>query len=422
LTTKFVLPNRTELIFSCQSVGVLPHLLQIKPTLEGVRMLKTLATLLLVLIAFSAVANDTTISTNFDLRVRQEFLDGVYHFAPDTDRNWLRTRSRFGVTVENGEHQFSARLCNEFRNQLDTDSTFNEDELIIDQLFYKWENKKTTLTIGRQDIIWPGGFLMLEGHPLDGSRSIYHNAVRIQQGGLDIALINNPMYDDFVLLNDQNRRLTDMDEIGFATRFTHKNHQFSLIWKDEDDMSEEVEELSTASIGYRYKTKKFLFEATSQFQDDNTEQFWEFAGHMNYKVKLNKKNRAEFGGFHYSEGYRSPWGKWPMWSELYIYTLIGEGNDGRAHVAEWSNITAPYATLKHKLNKKCTARLTAYQLFTDKPSLQVRGTLTQAELKYKIGKGTTSHLLWECLIPGEFHDGSIDSPIHFVRWQFSHAI
>ena len=99
-------------------------------------MLKTLATLLLVLIAFSAVANDTTISTNFDLRVRQEFLDGVYHFAPDTDRNWLRTRSRFGVTVENGEHQFSARLCNEFRNQLDTDSTFNEDELkkLIDKI------------------------------------------------------------------------------------------------------------------------------------------------------------------------------------------------------------------------------------------------------------------------------------------------
>ena len=384
--------------------------------------MRTLATLLLILIAVSAIADDTSIKTNFDLRIRQEILDGVYHFAPDTDRNWLRTRSRFGVVIKNGEHRISARLCNEFRNNLDTSGAFNEDELILDQLYYKWKNKKTTLTIGRQDIIWPGGFQMLEGHPLDGSRSIYQNAIRLQQGGLDIALINNPMYDDFVLYNDQNRRLTDMDEIGFASRYTHKRHQFSLIWKDEDDMSEVIEELSTASCGYRYKTKTVLLEATAQFQDGNIEQSWEFAGHMNYKIKLNKNNRVEFGGFHYSENYRSTWGKWPMWSELYIYTLIGESDDGRAHVAEWANITAPYITLNHKLNKKCTARLTAYQLLTDKPGLQTRGTLTQAELKFKISKKTSSHLLWERLDPGEFHNGSIDDPIHFVRWQFSHKI
>jgi hypothetical protein len=263
---------------------------------------------------------------------------------------------------------------------------------------------------------------MFEGHPLDGSRSIYHNAIRLQQGGLDIAMISNPMYDDFVLYNDQNLKLTDMDEIGFASRFTHKKHQFSLIWKDEDDMSEAIEELSTASCGYRYKSKTFLMEATAQFQDGNIEQDWEFAGHVNYKVKLNKKTKAEFGGFHYSENYRSPWGKWPMWSELYIFTLIGESSDGTSNVAAWSNITAPYVTMRHKLNKKCSARLTAYQLLTDKPSLQLRGTLTQAELKFKIGKGTTSHLLLERLDPGTFHNGSIDDPIHFIRWQFSHAI
>jgi hypothetical protein len=384
--------------------------------------MRTVATFLLLLLAISAVADDTTINTNFDVRIRQEILDGVFHFAPDTDRNWLRTRSRFGVVIENGEHQFSARLCNEFRNNLDSDGAFNEDELVLDQLYYKWKNKKTELTIGRQDIIWPGGFLMLEGHPLDGSRSIYHNAIRLRQGGLDIAMISNPMYDDFVLYNDQNRQLTDMDEIGFVSRFTHKRHQFSLIWKDEDDMSETISELSTASCGYRYKAKTFLMEATAQFKDGNIEQSWEFAGHVNYKINLNKKSGAEFGGFHYSENYRSPWGKWPMWSELYIYTLIGESNDGTANVAAWSNITAPFVTLKHKLNKKCFARLTAYQLLTDKPNLQLRGTLTQAELTFKIGKGTTSHLLWERLDPGTFHNGSIDDPIHFVRWQFSHAI
>ena len=40
---------------------------------------------------------------------------------------------------------------------------------------------------------------MLEGHPLDGSRSIYHNALRLRTplvgGDLDLALIYNPKRD-----------------------------------------------------------------------------------------------------------------------------------------------------------------------------------------------------------------------------------
>ena len=35
-----------------------------------------------------------------------------------------------------------------------------------------------------------------------------------------------------------------------------------------------------------------------------------------------------------------PWGRWPKWSELYVYTLIGESTPGRVHVAAWENIAA----------------------------------------------------------------------------------
>ena len=41
-----------------------------------------------------------TMSPVFDLRVRQEILDGVFHFAAEPDRNWLRIRTRAGATGE----------------------------------------------------------------------------------------------------------------------------------------------------------------------------------------------------------------------------------------------------------------------------------------------------------------------------------
>ena len=98
-------------------------------------------------------------------------------------------------------------------------------ELILDRGFWSWRFAgEASLSLGRQDIIWPGGFLMLEGHPYDGSRSIYHDALRLraQPGGwrTDLALIHNEKYDPLIIAGDQDRRLTDADESGAALRLT----------------------------------------------------------------------------------------------------------------------------------------------------------------------------------------------------------
>ena len=71
----------------------------------------TLSILMLAALAGGACAgdHDFEIRPEFDLRVRQEVLDGVYHFAPETNRNWLRFRTRAGAAATSPRPSRSAR-------------------------------------------------------------------------------------------------------------------------------------------------------------------------------------------------------------------------------------------------------------------------------------------------------------------------
>ncbi|MBU8869919.1 MAG: hypothetical protein KOO60_03480 [Gemmatimonadales bacterium] len=408
-----------------------------------------LALLIVSGVAEAGPANGWDLSPAFDVRRRQEILDGVYHFAPEQDRNWIRMRTRAGCGLSGHHQKFELRLVNEHRHFLHSDTDFDWDELIIDRLSWSWFSGETTsFTFGRQDIIWPGGFLMLEGHPLDGSRSIYHNAARLQTGGdwgkLDIALVHNPQQDDLVLSGDQEKILTNGDETGAAGRWMRGPWQGSLVWKRMDGKLEFVD-LGTYTMGVRYSGPKWNLsslegEIALQYQDESNstddQDGWAMAAQAFLKQGVGKGLSLEAGGFYYSgssddlRSFRSPWGSWPKWSELYIYTLLGENTPGRVHVAAWENVAAPRLNLRRSLGaamgRPLKARLGAAYLLAPEPDWQARGLLLQAELKFSLGGGFDGHLLWEMLDPGEFHDGSnglapLADNIHFLRWQLIYA-
>jgi len=61
------------------------------------------------------------------------------------------------------------------------DDEFNRDEFVFDNLFIEFKtgnNVKSTTRIGRQDIVQGSRLLILDGTPLDGSRTIYVDAIR----------------------------------------------------------------------------------------------------------------------------------------------------------------------------------------------------------------------------------------------------
>ena len=399
-------------------------------------------------------------SPAFDLRVRQETLDGVYHFDrdQDTDRNWIRARTRAGATLAGQRHAVELRLTNEHRHFLHQDIDFDWDELIIDRLAWSWQVSETgRLTLGRQDIIWPGGFLMLEGHPLDGSRSMYHNAVRYRASSasdeLDLALIRNPRRDDFVLVGDEKRVLTNAEETGLAGRWNHGSWSASLIWKYES-MVDDSSDMKSFTIGSRYATRsssgdglegEFALQhqtwGNSSAMPDGPDwtanrDGWALAGHGIATFDLGDSRTIALGGFYYSgrgehlEAFRAPWGSWPKWSELYIYTLIDEATSDRVHVAAWENIAALRIELRGPLvrilDRQLRARLSAAYLLAPVPEWKERGLLTQAEVTCDLGPCWKSHVLWERLEPGSFHNRAGDlSPltetIHFLRWQLTYA-
>ena len=411
--------------------------------------MKLILFVLLLTSAASGLALAGEITPIFDLRVRQEVLDGVYHFSPDADRNWIRVRTRAGVDASSGEHRFILRLNNEHRHFLDPDRKLDWDEVIIDKVSYRWQKGPTTATFGRQDIIWPGGFLMLEGHPLDGSRSMYHNAIRVQSrrawGDLDFALIHNFKYDDLVLIDDQNRVLSDSDESGLALRLVRQGGHLAFIFKENLDTVFRTYTLDLGLDRQLCPTRRLKAELALQLQDgpkdfwasgdgilvhqDN--QGWALALQAFLNGPLGSLADGEAGFFYYSgrdDGllpFRTPWGRWPKWSDLYIYTLIGESTPGRVHVAAWENIAAPRLVITRSLGDGLSGKLGASYLLAPAPDWQARGLLTQAGVTFSGGSsGFSAHLLWEMLDPGAFHDGRDGLPpltdtIHFLRWQLN---
>ena len=372
----------------------------------------------------------TTVTPHFDLRLRQEVFDGVLHFLPDPDHNQLRFRTRFGLTASGEKHAFKLLLANEFRRYIHPhNANLSWDELIIDQLWWRWADSETKLTVGRQNIIWDDGFIMLEGKPYDGSRSIYHNAVRLQKTigtrNLELALIYNPKRDQVVLLNDQDRYLRDADETAVAFRYESGQHSASYIFKSETDPDGNLPDLTTHTLSGRATRgdKKGLYwmgEIVGQYQawQDGTEE-GVFALQTRAEFNLLPPARGEVGFFHYDNKFRAPWGRWPKWSELYIYTLIGESTPNRVHVAAWENIAAPFVGVSGALSDQVDGKIRAYYLLAPNPQLEARGTLLQARLNYKLDKRVSGHLLWEMLDPGKFHEAvpQLTKTVHFLRWE-----
>jgi hypothetical protein len=154
---------------------------------------------------------------------------------------------------------------------------------------------------------------------------------------------------------------------------------------------------------------------------------------FHYAAALGSDWRGEAGFFHYSgsrgdlRAFRTPWGRWPKWSELYIYTLIGESPPGRVNVAAWENIAAPWGTVSRPVADWARLRISACYLLAPQTGWAARGALTQAELKCDLLPGLDGHLLWEMLVPGGFHDGRaglapLTGTVHFLRWQFTYAL
>ncbi|MBD3333063.1 hypothetical protein GF356_09430, partial [candidate division GN15 bacterium] len=144
---------------------------------------------------------------------------------------FTRHRTQLGATWKPSDvFHFKMQLANEFRYYVQPsyyDFTWNE--IFIDQLSIKLiqpGDLPLTATIGRQNIILGEGFVVMDGSPLDGSRSIYFNALRLdwdlgQKRTLSAFAMYQEETDDFLpVLNEKNQPLLEQTELGLGAYVT----------------------------------------------------------------------------------------------------------------------------------------------------------------------------------------------------------
>ena len=164
----------------------------------------------------------------FDERIRQEYFDNIPIIAdpPGVTRggenNYFRFRTRVWAEADLMDNvTVKARVVNEMRAWQEPDmsatperSTYEwPDEWVFDNLYVdirKLANDQLDLRIGRQELIYGTGKVILEGTPKDGSRTIYFNAAKAtwrfsKDTSLDIFGVYVP---EDMAINDVDRELT----------------------------------------------------------------------------------------------------------------------------------------------------------------------------------------------------------------------
>ncbi len=326
---------------------------------------------------------------------------GENHFFRFRTRLWGELDPMQNVTLR-------VRAVNEFRawDKPDASPALQRsnydfpDEIVFDALSLQVKNlldDRLDVTIGRQDMIYGTGKLILEGTPKDGSRTIYFNAIKATYRAspetmVDVFGIHNPSIDQLAI-NSADRDLTgftsandDMTEKGAGIYIKNKSCrdmplEAYLIYKREGqwnqaarrdaegtllppandwqtlDASRGVVEnpaLNLGTVGTRLmpilaERLKGNIELAYQVGEraDSDVRGYMIDASLSYDAPIltEMKPVVTYGIYYLSgddpstkdkdEGWNPLWARYPQYSELYVYSWDAEA------AGRWSNVMMP---------------------------------------------------------------------------------
>jgi hypothetical protein len=404
-----------------------------------------------------------------DIRLRTVYFDDIpYNIGIDArgGRNsFQRYRTRlWGEIQATDSLKLKVRAVNEFRTYQDPDTTKSWDpldEIVIDNLFADWTAGDWNLRVGRQDLIYGTGKLILDGTPKDGSRTIYFDAVKASYTGIENTVIDllglyTQAEDPLAILSE------DRDLVGKASSAYDgaeagggvyiKNNSMEKLPLEAYYLLKSKEEAWTSpatgvlhddndrhTVGTRFMPK------FSEQLDGNLELAYQFGddisafmidSQINYHFDGDMKPCLGLGWYHLSgddassatdEGWNSLWARWPQYSELYVYGYDTEGG-GR-----WSNLSMPHIDLTvNPCSRLKTSLMAGYMLAPEKDGIgggSNRGLLvtlwnrfTLKENLFSDGDKLTGHLLLEMVEPGDYYsDDQQDDTSLFARLELNYA-
>ncbi len=392
-------------------------------------------------------------------RVRQESWDNTMSLdeaAADTS-SYVRLRTSLGAEwAPSGAWRLHLRLTNENRvylapkldPRLKTD--FNVHEVIFDQLYVRWNSpgrQGLTATVGRFDMMLGEGFLVMDGGPLDGSRSGYFNGLRLDcalknRNNLTFFFVRQPRSDTLLpVVNDKHQAMVEQEEQGLGFYFSGKAKQTGmdayLFRKDTFAfglLPAGALHIAGGRLVHPFSPKLSLTaEGAVQLGTLADRNRRGLGGYFHLDHKPGRRfpvpAQLTLGGIYLSgddpatprhEGWDAAFSRWPKWSDSLIYLQARE-----TRVADWTNFVSLYAGLVLEPADKVKLHLAWHRLSAPEktaPSALLsgagrdRGDLLIAKIAYDVSRNLAGRLIWEYFQPGDFYVAGAD-PFHWLQFE-----
>jgi len=423
----------------------------------------------------------------FQERLRNTMMNNNQDFssAKDDKQDFFRIRTTLWGQVDfNPNLALRMQLNNEFRyyavtREADKSKDFTLDEIVIEHLNLRFTTPGAPITfiVGRQNLMYGEGFILMDGAPWDGSRTIYFDAIKMSVAGgpttVDLLAIDNGLYDDRLptlksanqdqptkgLPKDKegNQWLNDNREKAIGVYLTHKGkegaqwegyfiHKIELPkpWINLGATAQQLEDLGLNTLGGRviyplsshFKlTTEWAFQVGSK--GSATQNSYGGYAYLTYGFN-NAKKMALTGGINSlsgddpatndNEGWNPLFSRWPKWSELYIYSHTYENIQGAKRIAYWTNTLSPY--LKFDISPIKNVNISAFlyhlqafygQTLAGSTTGKDRGNEFQLWIRFNVTKQLTGHFLFDYFMPGDFYPAP-QADAYFIRGELMYTL
>ncbi len=386
----------------------------------------------------------------------------------DSRLDFQRYRTRLWANFFlNEDIDLNTMLTWEFRTwQNGGPASTDFDEVLFDQFNLTMRNlfdMPLTAVVGRQDIILGRGWLVLEGTPLDGSRTIFFDAARLTYDWQDTDTTVDLIYTYqegeterwLPVFNDRDRHLAPRDEQGVIayltnTSLTDTQLEGYFIYKYDEairdprggfppDWSYDAEIYTFGGAVDGKLTDNWFHRNELAVQtgkkDGADVEAWGTKHDISYHFN-NEHNHQLRATYEFLSGddpdsdknkqFDPLWGKWPQWSELYIYTYAPE-----TMIAETSNLSRLGFGHSWQPHEKWTLDTDYHLLWAHRNSLagegmfadsgKFRGQLVTFWAKYQLTEQLNGHFLAEYFNPNNYYARENRDSAYFLRFNIEYT-
>lgn len=395
---------------------------------------------------------------------------------PDPTRKFFRIKSQLWL-----QRRFSpttsvyARLNNESRAYFECESCDSRfDEIIVENLYLETTRLfglPVGLRLGRHDLFYGDGFVICDGTPLDGSRTSYVNGALLtftfRQWAFDAFVTWNRRREQY-LPRVNNKYTPLLESNGLVTglyfkRLLPPDQASSYLLEhyyifEEDRSPGRIASFHT--LGTRLAFPLYFLGLSGEFAYQagrapeykfllvergiiGPQTITAYGIQLKARTGFNRPVPVDLtGGYiHLSgddpvsqkehEGWNPILGRWPQWSELYIYTLLVEAflQPMDQGVAFWQNLKAPFVKIEVRPRPEisCEARHMWMGQTQAASTLPVdadpshRGSLLVLRFSWKAAGRFSGHLLYERFEPGDAYVPSAGNA-SFMRFEVSTSL